>query len=82
MADGLCLQGDCVGRVINENTGKTMPYKPTANDDDYPERIDPRTPWEEWGPQHQEEVLKGMLGDELYDAINQLDSTHRRLPGG
>ena len=51
-----------------------MPYKPVSEPEDYPERIDPRIPWEEWGPQHQEEVLRGMLGDELYDAINRLDS--------
>ena len=41
-----------------------MPFYPVAKPDDYPERDDPRRPWDEWGPQEQERNLMKALGIE------------------
>lgn len=38
-----------------------MPFKPIASKDDYPERDNPRCPWDEWGPQEQERNLRAAV---------------------
>lgn len=47
-----------------------MPFKPIASKDDYPERDNPRRPWDEWGPQEQERNLRKALGDGLYEWLS------------
>jgi|GEM_PF-5756747 len=39
-----------------------MPFYPVAKPDDYPEREQPRRPWDEWGPQEQEANLMEAVG--------------------
>lgn len=41
-----------------------MPFYPVAKPEDYPERDQPRRPWDEWGPQEQEANLREALGIE------------------
>jgi len=42
-----------------------MPFHPLpGRPEDYPERDNPRQPWDEWGPQEQERNLREALGME------------------
>ena len=48
-----------------------MPFYPVAKPEDYPELDQPRKPWDEWGPQEQERILREALGEELWIALER-----------
>jgi hypothetical protein len=49
-----------------------MPFKPVADEFDFPELDNPRIPWEEWGPQEQERRLIEAIGPRVYAHLKYL----------
>ena len=42
-----------------------------------PVEDEPRTPWDEWGPQEQERTLRKKIGDELFEYLEaQCSGSH------
>jgi len=55
-----------------------MPYRPTPDPDAYDADCD-RIPWDEWGPQEQERLLREALGWDLYDWIGNRTLWRKQL---